>query len=32
MSQEAYAQMMLAGGRTPDGNRYLGEAAGSGKT
>jgi protocatechuate 4,5-dioxygenase alpha chain len=25
MSQEAYAQMMLAGGRSPDGNRYIGE-------
>ncbi len=23
MSKEAYAQMMLAGGRSPDGNRYL---------
>jgi len=25
MSQEAYAQMMLAGGRAIDGNRYTGE-------
>ncbi|MCS6948167.1 MAG: protocatechuate 4,5-dioxygenase subunit alpha [Steroidobacteraceae bacterium] len=25
MSQEAYAQMMLAGGRSPEGNRYVGE-------
>ena len=25
MSQEAYASMMLAGGRSPDGNRYVGE-------
>jgi len=25
MSQEAYAKMMLAGGRSPDGNRYVGE-------
>jgi len=25
MSQEAYAAMMLAGGRSPDGNRYVGE-------
>jgi protocatechuate 4,5-dioxygenase, alpha chain len=23
MSQEAYAQMMLAGGRAPEGNRFL---------
>ena len=26
MSQEAYAQMMLAGGRSPEGDRYLGES------
>jgi protocatechuate 4,5-dioxygenase alpha chain len=25
MTQEAYAAMMLAGGRSPDGNRYVGE-------
>ena len=25
MSQEEYAQMMLDGGRSPDGNRYIGE-------
>jgi protocatechuate 4,5-dioxygenase alpha chain len=25
MSQEAYAAMMLAGGRSPEGNRYIGE-------
>jgi protocatechuate 4,5-dioxygenase alpha chain len=25
MSQEAYAKMMLEGGRSPQGNRYLGE-------
>lgn len=25
LTQEAYAAMMLAGGRSPDGNRYLGE-------
>jgi protocatechuate 4,5-dioxygenase alpha chain len=25
MTQEAYAQMMLAGGRSPEGNRYTGE-------
>lgn len=25
MSQEAYAQMMLDGGRSPEGNRYIGE-------
>lgn len=25
MSQEAYAQMMLNGGRSPEGNRYVGE-------
>jgi len=31
MSQEAYAKMMLAGGRSPDGNRTLAEwAAGKG--
>jgi protocatechuate 4,5-dioxygenase alpha chain len=27
MSQEAYAQMMLNGGRSPDGNRYTHEKA-----
>lgn len=27
MTQEAYAQMMLGGGRSPDGNRYTGEQA-----
>jgi protocatechuate 4,5-dioxygenase alpha chain len=27
MSQEAYAQMMLSGGRSPDGNRYNHEKA-----
>jgi protocatechuate 4,5-dioxygenase, alpha chain len=25
MSQEEYAQMMLSGGRSPEGNRYIGE-------
>jgi protocatechuate 4,5-dioxygenase alpha chain len=25
MTQDEYAAMMLAGGRSPDGNRYLGE-------
>ena len=25
MTQQEYAQMMLAGGRSPDGNRYIGE-------
>lgn len=25
MTQEEYAQMMLAGGRSPEGNRYTGE-------
>jgi protocatechuate 4,5-dioxygenase alpha chain len=25
MTQEEYAQMMLDGGRTPEGNRYKGE-------
>lgn len=25
MTQEAYAQMMLNGGRSPEGNRYVGE-------
>ena len=25
MTQEQYAQMMLNGGRSPEGNRYLGE-------
>jgi protocatechuate 4,5-dioxygenase alpha chain len=32
MSQEAYAQMMLAGGRSPDGNRYAAEPANTSKT
>ena len=27
MTQEEYAQMMLHGGRSPEGNRYLGEKA-----
>jgi protocatechuate 4,5-dioxygenase, alpha chain len=27
MTQEAYAQMMLQGGRSPDGNRYRDEQA-----
>jgi protocatechuate 4,5-dioxygenase alpha chain len=31
MAQEAYAQMMLAGGRSPEGNRYLGETDKTGK-
>jgi protocatechuate 4,5-dioxygenase alpha chain len=25
MSQDEYAKMMLSGGRSPDGNRYLHE-------
>jgi protocatechuate 4,5-dioxygenase, alpha chain len=25
LTQEAYAAMMLSGGRSPDGNRYIGE-------
>jgi protocatechuate 4,5-dioxygenase alpha chain len=25
MSQEAYAKMMIDGGRSPEGNRYTGE-------
>ena len=28
MSQEEYARMMLSGGRSPDGNRYLREQGG----
>ena len=28
MTQEQYAAMMLAGGRSPDGNRFIGEQAG----
>lgn len=28
MTQEQYAAMMLAGGRSPDGNRVIGERAG----
>jgi hypothetical protein len=27
VSKDQYAQMMLAGGRSADGNRYLDEAA-----
>ena len=27
VAKETYAQMMLAGGRSPDGNRYKGETA-----
>ncbi len=27
MTQEEYAAMMLAGGRSPEGNRYIGERA-----
>jgi protocatechuate 4,5-dioxygenase alpha chain len=30
MSQEDYAKMMLAGGRSPEGNRYLHEWSGDG--
>ena len=26
VSKDAYAQMMLAGGRSPDGNRFIGSA------
>lgn len=29
MTQEEYARMMLNGGRSPEGNRYVGEQAGS---
>jgi protocatechuate 4,5-dioxygenase alpha chain len=29
MSQEDYAKMMLNGGRSPDGNRYLHEQPGA---
>jgi protocatechuate 4,5-dioxygenase, alpha chain len=28
MTQEEYAAMMLAGGRSPEGNRFVGEKAG----
>ena len=28
MTQEQYAAMMLAGGRSPEGNRFIGERAG----
>ena len=28
MTQEEYASMMLAGGRSPEGNRYVNEAGG----
>ena len=31
MSQEDYADMMLKGGRTPDGNRSVDESKGSGE-
>jgi protocatechuate 4,5-dioxygenase, alpha chain len=31
MTQEEYAAMMLAGGRSPEGNRYIGEKAGEKK-
>jgi protocatechuate 4,5-dioxygenase alpha chain len=31
MTQEQYAQMMLSGGRSPDGNRRIGEAPASGR-
>lgn len=32
MSQEAYARMMIDGGRSPEGNRYLHEQGGGGGT
>ena len=32
MTQAEYAAMMLAGGRSPDGNRYVGEKAGAAGT
>jgi len=31
MTQEDYAKMMLSGGRSADGNRYIGEQAGEKK-
>jgi protocatechuate 4,5-dioxygenase alpha chain len=31
MTQEEYAKMMLEGGRSPEGNRYVGETAGEKK-
>ena len=31
MTQEEYAAMMLAGGRSPDGNRFVGERTGAPK-
>ncbi|HEX5685670.1 MAG TPA: protocatechuate 4,5-dioxygenase subunit alpha [Ideonella sp.] len=31
MTQEEYAAMMLAGGRSPEGNRYIGEKTGEKK-
>ncbi|HJV70738.1 protocatechuate 4,5-dioxygenase subunit alpha [Ideonella sp.] len=31
MTQEEYAAMMLAGGRSPEGNRYIGEQTGAKK-
>ena len=31
VTQEAYAQMMLEGGRSPEGNRYVGEKKGGEK-
>lgn len=31
MTQEAYAQMMLAGGRSPEGNRFTTEASNRGE-
>ena len=31
MTQEAYAAMMLAGGRSPEGNRFVGEQTGEKK-
>lgn len=31
MSQEEYAAMMLAGGRSPEGNRFIGEKTGEKK-
>jgi len=31
MTQEEYAAMMLAGGRSPQGNRYLGDKTGESK-
>ena len=31
MTQEEYAAMMLAGGRSPEGNRFIGEQTGEKK-